>query len=50
MNEELTKEDIDNIGKWIAAASMMIEAKLRTTWSDSELNTLQKIHEIKYGY
>lgn len=50
MTEELTKEDIANIHKWITATSMMIEAKFRTTWTESEQKTLDKIHKMEFGY
>lgn len=38
-----TKEDLDNIDKWITATNMMIEAKLRTVWSLSERRTFRKL-------
>lgn len=40
---ELTEEDVMNIRKWLTATSMMIEAKLRTNYSDSERKTSDKI-------
>lgn len=43
----ITKEDCKNISKWVAATSMMIEAKLRTPWSESELATWEKIKKIE---
>jgi len=42
---ELTEEDILNIRKWLTATSMMIQAKLRTPYSESELETSQKLTE-----
>ena len=45
--EELTKEDCLNIRKWMTATSMMIEARLRTTWTPSEQDTLEKIKRLE---
>jgi len=42
---ELTDEDIINVKKWLTATSMMIQAKLRTPYSESELKTSQKLTE-----
>ena len=47
---ELTKEDCMNIRKWIAATSMMIEARIRTSWSQSEFDTLDKIQKIERSF
>jgi len=44
---ELTKEDYLNIRKWVTATSMMVEAKVRTTWSQSELDTWEKIKQME---
>ena len=44
---ELTKEDFLNIRKWVTATSMMIEAKLRTPYSDSELATIRKLDQME---
>ena len=44
---KLTKEDLGNIDKWITATSMMIEAKLRTPWTDSERATFKKLDQLK---
>lgn len=43
----ITREDLSNIDKWITAANMMIEAKLRTPWSDSERATFKKLDQLK---
>ena len=43
----LTKEDLGNIDKWIAATGMMIEARLRTPWSDSERATFEKLEQLR---
>ena len=40
---ELTDEDLLNIAKWITATSIMVEAKVRTPFSDSELKTAEKL-------
>ena len=45
--EDLTKEDLLNIRKWQTATSMMIEGKLRTNWSDSELATGKKLNLLE---
>jgi len=47
---QLTKEDMMNIKKWITAASIMIEARVRTNWSESEQKTFDKLHKIEYGF
>ena len=47
MKESLTKEDCLNIRKWLTATSMMIEANIRTVWSQSELDTWEKIKKIE---
>jgi hypothetical protein len=39
----LTEEDKLNVKKWLTATSMMIEAKLRTPYSQSELDTAEKL-------
>lgn len=43
---ELTREDVVNIAKWMTAASMMIDAGLRTPYSDSENATWKKFQHI----
>ena len=43
----LTSEDLRNIDKWITAAGMMIDAKLRTPWTDSEQETFRKLDQLK---
>ena len=43
----LTKEDFLNIRKWITATSMLIEAKVRTPYSDSENVTWDKIMKME---
>jgi len=45
--KELTKEDCMNIRKWVNATGMLIQAKMRTTWSQSELDTWEKIKRIE---
>jgi hypothetical protein len=40
---ELTDEDLLNVAKWLTAASIMVEAKIRTPFSDSELKTAEKL-------
>ena len=47
MMEELTKEDCMNIRKWVNATGMFIQAKMRTTWSQSELDTWEKVKRIE---
>ena len=44
---KLNKEDLGNIDKWITAANMMIEAKMRTPWTDSERATFKKLDQLK---
>ena len=44
---KLTKEDLDNIDKWITAANIMIEANIRTLWTDSERATFKKLDQLK---
>ena len=44
---KLTREDLGNIDKWITAANIMIEAKLRTPWTDSERATFKKLDQLK---
>jgi len=39
----LTEEDQMNVRKWLTAASIMIEAKVRTPFSDSEHKTAEKL-------
>jgi len=46
-DDVLTSEDCLNIRKWVTATGMMIEAKLRTTWSDSERQTWEKVKRIE---
>ena len=48
-NVEVTKEDVTNISKWMTSTSMMIEAKLRTSYSDSEHATWKKFRHIYYS-
>jgi len=48
-NVEMTKEDVTNISKWMTATSMMIEAKLRTPYSDSEYATWKKFEHIYHS-
>jgi len=48
-NVELTREDIMNISKWMTATSMMIEARLRTPYSESEHDTWKKFQHIYYS-
>ena len=43
----LTKEDCQNINKWIVATSMAVEAGIRTAWSKSELATMEKLKAIE---
>ena len=43
----LTKEDFLNIDKWITAASMMIDAKLRTPYTESEYETFRKLDLLR---
>lgn len=43
----LTKEDYLNIRKWLTATSMMIEARLRTPYSDSEIATGDKLRQME---
>lgn len=43
----LTKEDLQNITGWITAAGMMIDAKMRVPWRDSELATFKKLDQLK---
>jgi len=40
---ELTDEDLLNVAQWITATSIMIEAKVRTPFSESELKTAEKL-------
>lgn len=47
MNLKITKEDRINISKWLTSTSMMIEAKLRTPYSQSELDTWEKIKRME---
>ena len=44
---QLTHEDIENIEGWFTAASMMIEAKARIPWRESELATFGKLDQMK---
>ena len=46
---KLNKEDILNISKWITATSIMIEAKLRTDFSQSERDTWEKIQQMEHS-
>ena len=43
----LTREDLQNIDKWITATGIMIEGKIRTPWTDSELATFKKLDQLK---
>lgn len=40
---ELTDEDLMNVSKWLTAASMMVEAHIRTPFSASEIKTSEKL-------
>jgi ribosomal protein S13 len=40
---ELTDEDLMNVSKWITATSIMVEAKVRTPFSESEIKTAEKL-------
>jgi len=44
---KLTKEDLDNIDKWINGAGIMIEAKIRINWTDSERATFRKLDQLR---
>jgi hypothetical protein len=44
---QLTEEDCLNILKWWTGASMMVEAKMRTPFSDSEHETIAKISKVE---
>lgn len=44
---ELSKEDCLNISKWVTATSIMIQGKLRTPYSQSELDTYDKIKQAQ---
>ncbi len=44
---KLTREDFGNIDKWINCANIMIEAKIRTLWTDSERATFKKLDQLK---
>jgi len=46
---EITKEDAMNISKWITATNMMVEAKLRTPLSQSEIDTWEKFKPTYYS-
>ncbi len=48
-NVEVTREDVLNISKWMTATTMMIEARMRTPYSESEHNTWRKFQHI-YHY
>jgi len=43
---DLTAEDLLNIQKWQTATSIMIEANMRTPYSDSEHETAEKIKRM----
>lgn len=43
----LNKEDLRNIDGWITATSMMIEAKARVPWRESEFATFKKLDHFK---
>lgn len=43
----LNKEDHKNINGWITASSIMIEARTRVTWRDSELKTMDKLKKME---
>jgi len=47
MKIDLTEDDLMNIGKWIAATSMVIQANLRTPLSPSENETWIKIERAR---
>lgn len=42
----LTKEDHLNIQKWQTATTMVIQTKMRTPYSQSELDTSEKLKQI----
>lgn len=44
---KLTREDLRNIDGWITAANMMIEAKARVPWRESEYATFRKLDQLK---
>ena len=44
---DLTEDDLVNIGKWITATSMVIQANLRTPLSPSENETWVKIERAR---
>ena len=48
-NITVSKEDAMNISKWMTATSMMIEARLRTPYSQSELDTWEKFKVLYYS-
>ena len=47
---EITKEDAMNVSKWIGATNMMVEAKLRTLLSQSELDTWKKFEHAYHSF
>ena len=49
MKIEITREDVTNISKWMTATSMMIEAKIRTPFSQSEHDTWKKFAPIYHS-
>ena len=44
---KLTREDLENIDKWITAIGIMIEGKIRINWTESELATFKKLNQLK---
>jgi len=44
---KLTREDHQNINKWITATGIMIEGGVRTPWTPSEEATLDKLDQMK---
>ncbi len=47
MTESLTQEDCANIIKWWTATSIIVEAKVRTPFSESEHDTIAKIMRMR---
>jgi len=43
----LSLEDHLNIKKWISSTEIFIESKMRRDWSESELKTLGKLHDME---
>ena len=49
MKIEITKEDTINIAKWITATNMMVEARVRTPMSQSEIDTWAKFQPVYHS-